>query len=55
LSNKFEQRVKEIQQKFNERLDDFFAEYENMTNEVALPEPTREEILRAKRALGKQK
>jgi len=54
LSNKFEQRVKEIQQKFNERLDDFFAEYENMTNEVALPEPTREEILRAKEKLSRK-
>lgn len=47
LSDRFEEKVKEIE-KFNQRLEDFFAEYEQPSSEVQLPEPSKGEILQAK-------
>ena len=54
MSDKFEEQVKEIEQKFNERLDDFFAEYEQPSSDVQLPPVSREEIKKAKEKLSKK-
>lgn len=53
LSDKFEKKVQEIEKKFNERLDDFFAEYEQPSSEIELPPVSDEEIEKAKKELGK--
>lgn len=54
MTAQFEQRVKEIEQKFNERLDDFFAEYEQPSSDVEFPELGKEEILRAREKLDRK-
>lgn len=62
LSEKFTQKVLEIEEKFNQRLDDFFAERESLVEEERenieikkeLPEPTKEEVLRAKEKISEK-
>jgi len=55
LGVKFEQKVLEMKREFDQRLDDFFADYQAQMSdagkEVSLPKPSTEEISKAKEKL----
>jgi len=58
MTARFEKQVKEIEQKVNERFDDFYADLEaqmsDASDEVQLLEPSRGEVLRAKEKLSRK-
>lgn len=60
LGVKFEERIKKVESEFNERLDDFFADHEaqmsdDVPEEIKNEMVSKEEVLRAKRKLGKSR
>ncbi len=48
ISRRFEQEIGRVEGEFNERLDQFFAEYEQPSSDVKLPPVSKEEIEKAK-------
>lgn len=55
LNEKFEQSVLELKRDFDQRLNDFFAEYEQPSSDIELPPVSKEEVVKAKSVLSKQK
>ncbi len=55
ISRRFEQEIRRVESEFNERLDQFFAEYEQPSSDVKLPPVSKEEILQAKEKLSRER